>query len=100
MPASYCDNAGMRRIIAVVLVAGPLTMSATLTLRAVDRSRRSGDVVEADDRDALLQAIESRRAFYADITKQIWAFAEVGYQEQKSSALLQQQLRAAGFSVR
>ena len=31
--------------------------------------------------------------------KQIWAFAEVGYQEEKSSALLQQQLRAAGFQV-
>ena len=54
----------------------------------------------ADDRDTVLQSIESRRATYADVAKQIWAFAEVGYQEQKSSALLQQQLRAAGFTVR
>jgi aminobenzoyl-glutamate utilization protein B len=30
---------------------------------------------------------------------QIWDYAEVGYQEEKSSALLQQQLRDAGFSV-
>jgi aminobenzoyl-glutamate utilization protein B len=30
---------------------------------------------------------------------QIWDFAEVGYKETKSSALLQQQLRDAGFSV-
>ena len=36
---------------------------------------------------------------YADVAKQIWGFAEVGYQETKSSALLQQQLRAAGFTV-
>src|SRR6188768_1268885 len=54
----------------------------------------------ADERDTVLQNIESRRATYADIAKQIWTFAEVGYQEQKSSALLQQQLRAAGFNVR
>jgi aminobenzoyl-glutamate utilization protein B len=54
----------------------------------------------ADDRDTVLQSIESRRATYAGIAKQIWSFAEVGYQEQKSSALLQEQLRAAGFTVR
>jgi aminobenzoyl-glutamate utilization protein B len=54
----------------------------------------------ADDRDTVLQSIESRRAAYADVAKQIWAFAEVGYQEQKSSALLQQQLREAGFTIR
>src|SRR5262245_47695147 len=53
-----------------------------------------------DDRDTVLQSIESRRATFADIAKQIWTFAEVGYQEQKSSALLQQQLRASGFTVR
>jgi aminobenzoyl-glutamate utilization protein B len=34
-----------------------------------------------------------------DLAKQIWSFAEVGYQEEKSSALLQQQLKAAGFTV-
>ena len=33
------------------------------------------------------------------MARQIWGFAEVGYQETKSSALLQQQLRAAGFQV-
>ena len=31
--------------------------------------------------------------------RQIWEFAEVGYQETRSSALLQDQLRAAGFAV-
>ena len=48
-----------------------------------------------DDRAAMLQRIEAKRATYADIAKQIWSFAEVGYQEEKSSALLQQQLKAA-----
>ena len=43
--------------------------------------------------------IDAKRESYAGTAKQIWAFAEVGYQETKSSALLQQQLRAAGFQV-
>src|SRR5262245_28372456 len=81
------DNApgasDMRRRLAAVLLLCPL-----ISLSAID------------DRDTVLQSIESRRATYADVAKQIWGFAEVGYQEQKSSALLQQQLRAAGFSVR
>ncbi len=53
----------------------------------------------ADEKDALLRGIDAKRDTYADIEKQIWAFAEVGYQEVKSSALLQQQLKAAGFTV-
>jgi len=54
---------------------------------------------QPDARTAMLQGIDARRETYAGVAKQIWAFAEVGYQEQKSSALLQQQLRAAGFQV-
>ena len=47
----------------------------------------------------VLAAIESKAASYVDIAMQIWNFAEVGYQETKSSTLLQQQLRNAGFQV-
>jgi aminobenzoyl-glutamate utilization protein B len=54
---------------------------------------------QRDDREAMVAGIEAKREAYAGVAKQIWAFAEVGYQEQKSSALLQQQLRAAGFQV-
>jgi aminobenzoyl-glutamate utilization protein B len=55
---------------------------------------------QPDARTAMLQGIDARRESYAAVAKQIWAFAEVGYQEEKSSALLQQQLRAAGFEVK
>ena len=54
---------------------------------------------QPDAHTAMLQGIDARRETYAGVAKQIWAFAEVGYQETKSSALLQQQLRAAGFEV-
>src|SRR5262245_44175833 len=54
----------------------------------------------ADPRPAILQGIESKRAQYAEIALKIWGFAEVGYQEERSSALLQEQLAAAGFTVK
>ena len=53
----------------------------------------------AADRTAMLHDIDARRDRYAGVAKEIWGFAEIGYQEQKSSALLQQQLKAAGFQV-
>jgi aminobenzoyl-glutamate utilization protein B len=51
------------------------------------------------DATSVLAALDARAAGYAGIAKQIWGFAEVGYQETRSSALLQEQLRAAGFTV-
>ena len=45
------------------------------------------------------QSIEDQRAIYSDIAKKIWGFAEVGYQEEKSSRLLQSVLDEAGFSI-
>jgi len=55
---------------------------------------------QVPDRQAALAGIDSRAKQYGDIALQIWGFAEVGYQEQKSSALLQAQLTAAGFTVK
>ena len=37
---------------------------------------------------ASLSALDAKGAHYADVAKQIWGFAELGYQEFKSSALL------------
>jgi aminobenzoyl-glutamate utilization protein B len=47
----------------------------------------------------VLQAIDKRSEFYSSVAQQIWGFAEVGFQEEKSSALLQQTLRDAGFTI-
>ncbi len=51
-------------------------------------------------KDYVRQAINNRAEVYRDVAMQIWDFAELGYLEEKSSALLQEQLRQAGFSVR
>jgi aminobenzoyl-glutamate utilization protein B len=48
----------------------------------------------------VLASIDAKRSAYGDVAQQIWNFAEVGYQEARSSALLQQQLKAAGFDVK
>ena len=53
----------------------------------------------ADKTARMLAGIDSRAAHYADVAKQIWGFAELGYQETKSSALLQSELEQAGFSM-
>ncbi|MDZ7588835.1 MAG: amidohydrolase [Parasphingorhabdus sp.] len=46
-----------------------------------------------------IAGIDSRYAETAATARQLWEWAELGYKEEKSSALLQQQLRAAGFKV-
>jgi aminobenzoyl-glutamate utilization protein B len=75
----------MRRILASLLLAAPSGAQPARPVPAADR---------------LLAAVDARGAHYGDVAKQIWGFAEVGYQEVKSSALLQQELRAAGFAVK
>ncbi len=50
-------------------------------------------------KDYVLQAIDTRAEVYRDVAMQIWNFAELGYQEEKSSSLLQNQLREEGFEL-
>lgn len=52
-----------------------------------------------DKSASMLAAIDARAAHYGDVAHQIWGFAEVGYQEVKSSALLQSELASAGFKL-
>ncbi|MEZ5355362.1 MAG: amidohydrolase [Bryobacteraceae bacterium] len=51
-------------------------------------------------RDQILRRMDDTAMHYGDLSRRIWEFAEVGYQEHRSSALLQQELTAAGFEVR
>ncbi|MBL7847057.1 MAG: amidohydrolase [Cyclobacteriaceae bacterium] len=47
----------------------------------------------------IIKSIDARGEQYAATAKKIWDFAEVGFQEKQSSALLQQLLKENGFSV-
>jgi aminobenzoyl-glutamate utilization protein B len=47
----------------------------------------------------IVTSIDAKRDQYAAVAKQIWDYAELGFQEEKSSALLQKTLADAGFVV-
>ena len=48
---------------------------------------------------AVLTELDTQSDRYFEVAKQIWDFAEVGYQEAQSSELLQKTLAAEGFTV-
>ena len=53
-----------------------------------------------DSRDAnLIEQVEEKADLSNSLSDQIWEWAEVGYQEEKSSGLLQQTLKVEGFDV-
>jgi aminobenzoyl-glutamate utilization protein B len=58
-----------------------------------------GHAQHADERARVLSELDARAPAYADVAMKIWGFAELGFQETQSSALLQQQLSGAGFKV-
>ena len=53
----------------------------------------------AQPEEKVLRNIDAHTAEYETAAMKIWDFAELGYQEYKSSALLQKMLKDAGFSV-
>jgi aminobenzoyl-glutamate utilization protein B len=53
----------------------------------------------SDAHAQLLKLVDQDSAHWQQVSKQIWDYAELGYHETKSSALLQEQLKAAGFRV-
>jgi aminobenzoyl-glutamate utilization protein B len=55
--------------------------------------------VTAADKSQILQKMDAESAHYGDISRKIWEYAEVGYKEQKSAALIESELRAAGFTI-
>lgn len=75
----------MRKLILAALLATPSALAAAPL----------GDAQSAQ----IIRAVEARSASIESAALDIWRFAEVGYQESKSSALLQKQLKDAGFEV-
>lgn len=50
-------------------------------------------------KEDIIKAIDSKYDVYASMAHKIWEFAEVGYQEEKSSAILQKELTKEGFKI-
>jgi aminobenzoyl-glutamate utilization protein B len=47
----------------------------------------------------VVKTIDAGYNTYSDVAHKIWQFAEVGYKEEKSAALLQDMLKQAGFKI-
>lgn len=48
----------------------------------------------------IIKNLEQKSETYGNIAQNIWEFAEMGYQEDQSSALLQKTLKDAGFTIK
>ena len=58
-----------------------------------------GSLSAQSTKEAVLQRLDQTRSVYEEMALKIWHWAEVGYQETKSTALLQEQLAKAGFKI-
>ncbi len=47
----------------------------------------------------VLKELDNKKDFYSTIAQKIWNYAEMGYQEEKSTALLQKTLSDEGFKI-
>jgi aminobenzoyl-glutamate utilization protein B len=68
-----------------------LTLVLSIFVLSLTAQRKSNTVLEQ---------LESKSDHYGQIAQEIWSLAEMGYQEEKSAALLQKTLADAGFSVK
>ena len=59
----------------------------------------SGTAGAEDGKDQVTSFLDDHQEDFSKVAMDIWNYAEVGYQEEKSSALLQSKLQAAGFDV-
>ncbi|MGH7944366.1 MAG: amidohydrolase [Opitutaceae bacterium] len=56
-------------------------------------------LVAQTSKPEVLERVDATKSVYDAIALKLWDFAEIGYQEVKSSALLQEQLQKEGFKV-
>jgi len=78
--------------------ANPFSCWVVATLHATLLASAALSQQPARHKD-VLELVDQHAAHFSETSKTIWDYAELGYKEQKSSALLQRELQAAGFRV-
>ncbi|MFC0184975.1 aminobenzoyl-glutamate utilization protein B [Pseudarcicella hirudinis] len=76
-----------------------LFASLLISVSGFAQKKKNAAIPQDTDKQTVISNIDKRFDEYAGISKQIWNFAELGYLEEKSSALLQEQLKKEGFTV-
>ena len=67
----------------------------SVAVSAVFALGAAGSLSAQDAKARIAQSIDARATHYGEVAQQIWDFAEVGYLERQSTALLQEQLADA-----
>jgi aminobenzoyl-glutamate utilization protein B len=75
-----------------------LLLFCVLTVTSIGQGKKAASTVDAAKRDAM-SSLQQESSHYREIAMRIWDHAELGYKEVKSSALLQETLKKAGFRV-
>jgi len=60
---------------------------------------QSGSQSLANEKKAVILALDAKKQQYIDVATNIWNLAELGYKEGKSSNLLQSMLKEEGFTI-
>ncbi len=76
-----------------------LKISTTLLLSIFLISTLVHGQAISKEKQAVLTSLDQKKDDLASVAHQIWDYAELGYLEEKSSALLQNTLKQAGFNV-
>lgn len=74
-------------------------MSIKYAFLGVCLSLGIGLFAQNDKAEKIVNQLDQRFEHYANVANKIWTFAELGYQEERSSSLLQNELKQAGFKV-
>ncbi len=82
----------MRQSFFSLLVVGLFFCSCAVKAQAPNTSLDS-------EKKAVITSLEQKKQVYTDIAQNIWDWAELGYQEEKSASLLQETLKSAGFKI-
>lgn len=81
------------------MISKALATSALCATAFLAASTASAAPLTAADKTQLTAAVDAYAPKMNDAALKIWSYAELGYQETKSTAVLQDQLKAAGFKV-
>ncbi len=74
-------------------------MMGALVALVVGAGAAQASELPANEQAALQASVDADAKQLSDTALKIWQWAEVGYQENQSSALLQSRLKAAGFTI-
>jgi aminobenzoyl-glutamate utilization protein B len=75
------------------------SLSAVLAMLMLGSQQAQARPLSDADARALIGQVDARKGQLAANARKIWEWAEVGFREERSTALLQEQLKAAGFTI-